>query len=89
MNREDAKDTKEEERRIRELGEQVEQLAYYRVIGAAIDRTSLSHFNASSSSYFALFASLRFVKRKLPPQGVLPSAESIDVYRIGAFGLAK
>ncbi|MBE9120748.1 GxxExxY protein [Tychonema sp. LEGE 07199] len=36
MNREDAKDTKEEERRMRELGEQVEQLAY-RAIGAAIE----------------------------------------------------
>lgn len=36
MNREDAKDMKEEERRMRQLGEQVEQLAY-RVIGAAIE----------------------------------------------------
>ena len=36
MNREDAKDAKEEERRMRQLGEQVEQLAY-RVIGAAIE----------------------------------------------------
>jgi hypothetical protein len=62
MNREDAKDTKEQERRMRELGEQLEQLAY-RAIGAAIDRTSLSHFNASSSSLFALFASSRFVKK--------------------------
>ena len=36
MNREDAKDAKEEERRMRQLGEQVEQLAY-RAIGAAIE----------------------------------------------------
>jgi GxxExxY protein len=36
MNREDAKNAKEEERRMRELGEQVEQLAY-RAIGAAIE----------------------------------------------------
>ena len=36
MNREDAKNAKEEERRMRQLGEQVEQLAY-RVIGAAIE----------------------------------------------------
>jgi len=36
MNREGAKDAKEEERRMRQLGEQVEQLAY-RVIGAAIE----------------------------------------------------
>ncbi|XZO01522.1 MAG: GxxExxY protein [Microcoleus sp.] len=36
MNHEDAKDAKEEERRIRQLGEQVEQLAY-RAIGAAIE----------------------------------------------------
>ncbi len=36
MNREDAKDTKEEEKRMRQLGEQVEQLAY-RAIGAAIE----------------------------------------------------
>jgi hypothetical protein len=35
MNREDAKNAKEE-RRMRELGEQVEQLAY-RAIGAAIE----------------------------------------------------
>ncbi|MFM9267362.1 GxxExxY protein [Tychonema sp. BBK16] len=36
MNREDAKDTKQEERRMRQLGEEVEQLAY-RAIGAAIE----------------------------------------------------
>ncbi|MEG3847435.1 GxxExxY protein [Microcoleus sp. herbarium19] len=36
MNREDAKDAKEEERRMRQLGEEVEQLAY-RAIGAAIE----------------------------------------------------
>ncbi len=36
MNREDAKDAKEEERRIRQLDEQIEQLAY-RAIGAAIE----------------------------------------------------
>jgi GxxExxY protein len=36
MNREDAHDAKEEERRMRQLGEQVEQLAY-RTIGAAIE----------------------------------------------------
>jgi GxxExxY protein len=36
MNREDAKYTKEEERRMRQLSEEVEQLAY-RVIGAAIE----------------------------------------------------
>jgi GxxExxY protein len=36
MNREDAKDAKEEERRMRQLGEQLEQLAY-RAIGAAIE----------------------------------------------------
>ncbi len=36
MNREDAHDAKEEERRMRQLGEEVEQLAY-RAIGAAIE----------------------------------------------------
>jgi len=36
MNREDAKNAKEEERRMRQLGEQVEELAY-RAIGAAIE----------------------------------------------------
>ncbi|GET37264.1 GxxExxY protein [Microseira wollei] len=36
MNREDAKSAKEEERRMRQLSEEVEQLAY-RVIGAAIE----------------------------------------------------
>lgn len=36
MNHEDAKNAKEEERRMRQLGEQVEQLAY-RAIGAAIE----------------------------------------------------
>jgi GxxExxY protein len=36
MNREDAKDTKEEERRMKQLEEEVERLAY-RVIGAAIE----------------------------------------------------
>ena len=36
MNREDANDAKEEERRMRQLGEEVEQLAY-RAIGAAIE----------------------------------------------------
>ena len=50
MNREDAKDTKEEERRMRQLGEQVEQLGY-RFIEAAIDITRIL-----LSSSFALLA---------------------------------
>jgi hypothetical protein len=51
MNREDAKDTKEEERRKRHLGEQVEQLAY-RAIGAAID---IKRIILSFQPFFLLF----------------------------------
>ena len=40
MNREGAKNAKEEERRMRQLGQQVEQLAY-RVIGATIEMDRL------------------------------------------------
>ena len=81
MNREDAKDAKEEERRIRQLGEQVEQLAY-RAIGAAIEVHPLLGPGFLESVYQESLE-VEFRMRGIPCQPKKPVAITYKGHQVG------
>jgi GxxExxY protein len=81
MNHEDAKDAKEEERRIRQLGEQVEQLAY-RAIGAAIEVHRLTGPGFLESVYQESLE-IEFRIRGIPCQPKKPVAITYKGYPVG------
>jgi GxxExxY protein len=81
MNREDAKDAKEEERRMRQLGEQVEQLAY-RAIGAAIEVHRLLGPGFLESVYQESLE-VEFGLRGIPCEPRKPVAINYKGHRVG------
>ncbi|MEG3839140.1 GxxExxY protein [Microcoleus sp. herbarium14] len=82
MNREDAHDAKEEERRMRQLGEQVEQLAY-RAIGAAIEVHRLLGPGFLESVYQESLE-IEFRMREIACQPKKPVAITYKGHQVGA-----
>ncbi|MEC4817191.1 MAG: GxxExxY protein [Scytonema sp. PMC 1069.18] len=81
MNREDAKYAKEEERRMKQLGEEVEQLAYG-VIGAAIEVHRLLGPGFLESVYHkSLEVELR--TRGIPYKSKYPVSMNYKGYQVG------
>jgi len=81
MNREDAKDAKEEERRMRQLGEPLEHLAY-RVIGAAIEVHRLLGPGFLESVYQESLE-VEFRMRGIPCQPKKPVAITYKGHQVG------
>jgi len=77
----DAKDAKEEERRMRQFGEQVEQLAY-RVIGAAIEVHRLLGPGFLESVYHELLE-VEFRMRGIACHPKKPVAITYKAYPVG------